>query len=346
MFMWISKRQMVAHALSTIKYITWQRIWNVLLLLTSFFVSRVLGRPRIYGTPWSLSVEPSGQCNLQCPECPVGAGVLTRKAGMLTPALFQKIVSDSGPCLAYLNLYFQGEPMLNRQIEEIIQIARHKRIYTSMSTNGHQLSPQKCEGLIKSGLTKLIVSVDGLTRESYSRYRKGGDLEKVKQGILTFIQQRNTLKSKTPFLVIQFLVFEHNEHEIPALKNWCKEFGVDKLELKSAQFYDFGNEEVRPPKNNKHSRYLPTQDKSLILKGKPYNHCYKQWSSAVVSWDGQMAPCCYDKDLDFSPGNIRNQSLKVIWKNETMQQFRQQILKDKAALGMCKNCPEGRQWLI
>lgn len=344
--MWISKRQMVAHTWTTLQHLSWQRVWNVLLLLSSFFRSRMLGRPLISGTPWSLSVEPSGQCNLQCPECPVGAGVLTRKAGMLTPALFQKIVSDSSPQLAYLNLYFQGEPLLNRQIEEIINIARQHRIYTSMSTNGHHLTPQKCEGLINSGLTKLIVSVDGLTRESYSRYRKGGDLEKVKQGILTLLQQRRALNSRTPFLIVQFLVFEHNEHEIPQLKKWCREIGVDKLELKSAQFYDFGNEEVSPPLNNKYSRYLPVLDKPLILKGTAYNHCYKQWGSAVVSWDGQVAPCCYDKDLDFSPGNIRNLPLKTIWKNESLHQFRKHILKDKSALDMCKNCPEGREWLI
>jgi radical SAM protein with 4Fe4S-binding SPASM domain len=344
--MWISKSQMVAHAWSTLQYITWQRMGNVVQLLSSFYWSRLIGRPLISGTPWSLSVEPSGQCNLQCPECPVGAGVLTRKAGMLTPKLFQKIVADSSPQLAYLNLYFQGEPMLNRQITEIIQLASQKRIYTSMSTNGHQLTAQKCEELINSGLTKLIVSVDGLTRESYSRYRKGGDLEKVKEGIRVFIRQRAALKSKTPFLVVQFLVFEHNENEIPELKKWCRSMGVDKLELKSAQFYDFGNEEVKPPSNNKHSRYYPVRNNKLILKGKPHNHCYKQWGSAVVSWDGQMAPCCYDKDLDFSPGNIRNQPLKTIWKNASLQQFRKQILKDKSALEMCRNCTEGREWLI
>jgi len=344
--MWISKKQMIAHAYSVLYYLRYKRLLNIIKLVASFYLSRIIKKPVIWGSPWSLSVEPSGQCNLQCPECPVGAGVLTRKGGMMTPKLFEKILNESSPQLSYINLYFQGEPLLNPKLDQIIKLASQKNIYTTLSTNGHQLSSAKCKSLVLGGLTKLIISIDGLTQKSYSKYRKGGNLEKVKQGINNLIQERQILKSKTPYLIVQFIVFKHNEHEIPELRKWCSQMGIDKLELKTAQFYNFGHEEVQPPSNNKYSRYLPTQNNKLILKGKAHNHCFKQWGSTVVSWDGRIAPCCYDKDLVFSPGNIKNTSLKEIWINDSLNQYRMQILKNKNAIEICKNCTEGRKWLI
>lgn len=343
--MWISRRQQLHFHLRLLRHFKVQRLGNILALLSSFFVSRMLGRPLAWGRPWALSVEPSGQCNLQCPECPVGAGVLTRKAGKMPPGLLKELLDQSGPQLSFLNLYFQGEPLLNRQLGEMVQLATERRIFTSMSTNGLLLTPRRCDELILGGLGQLIVSVDGLTPESYARYRKGGDLLKVQEGIRTFLQRRKALKKHSPILCVQFLVFAHNEHEIPALKRWCKAQGVDRLQLKSAQFYDFGNQEVTPPENPRYSRYKVV-DGRLEMKGKMYKHCYKQWSSAVVSWDGQVAPCCYDKDLDYSPGNIRQVQLPELWKGKKMRGFRNQVLTNKAQIEMCRNCPEGRKWLI
>lgn len=343
--MWFSNIQRFRYLLGSLKYLSCRRLLNGILLLFSFFYSRLTKKPRIMGSPWAMSVEPSGQCNLQCPECPVGAGVLTRKAGMLTLPLFEKMLDDAGPQLLALNLYFQGEPMLNRGIGDIIALAQQRKIYTSMSTNGHYLSPENCALLIKGGLSKLIVSVDGISRRSYSRYRKGGDLNKVKEGISNFLEQRRALGRHSPIISIQFLVFEHNEHEIEELTQWCRNMGVDLLELKSAQFYDFGNNEVSPPTIARYSRYTK-EDGQWVMKGKSYNHCFKQWGSAVMSWDGRIAPCCYDKDLDFSPGSIRVSPLKEIWKNQSLMQFRRQVLKDKAAIAMCRNCPEGRKLII
>lgn len=343
--MWLSKTKMARFALRAAKYMTIRRAYNLLLLIFSFFISRITKKTRILGSPWALSVEPSGLCNLQCPECPVGAGVLTRKGGMLKPNLLTKMLDEAGPTLMTLNLYFQGEPMLNRNISELIAAASSKNTYTSMSTNGHFLTTENCDKLIQAGLSELIISLDGISRHSYSRYRKGGNLDKVLQGIENIVNRRKQLNKHNPVITIQFIVFEHNEHEIPELKKLCRQLGVERLQLKSAQFYDFGNNEVKPPKNPHYSRYVE-KDGQPVLKGKSYNHCFKQWGSAVMSWDGRIAPCCYDKDLDFSPGNVSETSLGEIWKNQSLMQFRRKILRDKAAIAMCRNCPQGRNFLI
>ncbi|TCO08260.1 radical SAM/SPASM domain-containing protein [Natronoflexus pectinivorans] len=300
----------------------------------------------VKGKPWTISVEPSGQCNLQCPECPVGAAVLNRKGGFMTTELFQKTVQQAGESLFYINFFFQGEPTLNPHLSEMIKIATQNRIYSNMSTNGHLLTPERSRTLVQSGLSRVIVSIDGLTDETYAMYRRGGSLSKAEAGIRNLLVARKSLKSKTPFVTVQFLVFRHNEHEIPLLKNWVKKINADQLEIKTAQFNDYGDGSIKPPVNSKYSRYTLADDDSLQHKGRMYNHCFKQWGGMVVSWDGQSAPCCYDKNLDYSAGNIKNVSFNGIWDSDKMNDFRKQIMTSRKAIDMCRNCPEGRNSLL
>ncbi len=344
--MWLKKSRAVDHACLLIRKVSFGSLVNGISLIFSFFLSRLLKRPVLIAKPWFLSLEPSGVCNLQCPECPVGAKVLNRAGGMLPLPLFKNLMDQSGSSLRYLNFYFQGEPMMNIHLHEMVNIAAKKNIYTVISTNGHHLSEKRSYDLVNSQLSRIIISLDGITEESYTKYRKGGSLKKVMEGIENIVKARKELKSITPFIVVQFLVFKHNEHEIPELKQWCKEKGVDRLEIKSAQFNEFGNFEVEPPENKKFSRYYQNKNGELKLKGKIYNHCSRQWGGAVVSWDGKVAPCCYDKDLKYAGGNLKNSTFNDIWTGKQLNNFRKKILTDKANIDICKNCPEGRHWFI
>lgn len=344
--MWISAKQQFRHFLVLARLINFTRLWNLLQLGFSFFWSRIVKKPGLYGMPWAISVEPAGMCNLQCPECPVGAGVLTRKGDLMPLSLFKQILEQSGPRLMWVNLFFQGEPFINPHLTEMVSAASKQNIYTNISTNGHYLSEKKCLQLIEAGLSNLIISLDGITTETYSRYRKGGDLTKVQKGIERILKLRKDLKKSFPIITVQFVVFSHNQHEIKPLIKWCKQVGVDKLDLKSAQINDFGNGTVQPSTISRFSRYKTLPDGSLEMKNKSYNHCFRQWGSLVVSWDGQIAPCCYDKNLDLSPGNMMLKPLKNIWQSKSLGHLRQTILKEKNRIEMCRNCPEGRRFLI
>lgn len=344
--MWFSSKRRLSHFFFCLRLISLARLWNLLLLVISFFRSRLLGKPLIWGQPWALSIEPAGICNLQCPECPVGAGVLTRKGSLMPIPLFQKIVNETAPQLMWLNLYFQGEPLLNRHLPDMAALASKHRIYTSMSTNGHFLTDQHCRQLIDARLTRILISIDGITPEIYATYRKGGNLNKVLEGVKRLVQLRRQSGRLRPFITVQFVVFKHNEHEIEPITAWCREAGVDQLELKSAQINDFGNHTVAPSSIARYSRYRVLKDGTLQIKGKIYNHCFKQWGSAVVSWDGRLAPCCYDKNLEYSPGNILEVPFKSIWSGQNLNHFRSLILKNKNQIEMCRNCPEGRRLLL
>ena len=149
--------------------------------------------------PISLSVEPTTSCNLRCPECPSGLRSFTRDTGMLQKDLFQSILDQLSSDLIYLNLYFQGEPLLHPSFFDLVKMAGKKGIFTNTSSNAHFFTPEKAELLVDSGLDRLIVSIDGTTQEVYESYRVGGKLEKVLAGTRCLVEAKRKLKSKIMF---------------------------------------------------------------------------------------------------------------------------------------------------
>jgi radical SAM protein with 4Fe4S-binding SPASM domain len=137
---------------------------------------------------------------------------------------------------------------------------------------------------------------------------------------------------------MQFLVFRHNEHELPAIKKLARTLKVDKLEIKTAQFNNFGT--MRPPLNARYSRY--SDELGRLLKTTTKNRCWRQWHSATLTWDGRFSPCCYDKDALHSFGNSNNQTIRELWFSKNSLSFKKQIFKDRTTIDMCNNCPEGK----
>ncbi len=317
------------------------RILNYLLLKWSYWKSLIMRKPVISGVPMAVSIEPVNFCNLQCPECVVGNGSLTRNKQLLPIENFKIIVDKLPSDLLHVNLYFQGEPMLHPQFAEMVKIAGDKNIFTSTSSNGHFLfDKNKVKELITSGLGKIIVSIDGTTQETYEKYRKNGDLSQVITGIKTLVDLKKEMKRNNPFVELQFLVMAHNEHQIPDIKRLAKSLQVDKLSLKSTQVYDFENGSELIPYNPKYSRYYRKKDGKYYLKGKLKNCCWRQWSSAVIAVNGDVLPCCFDKNGNYSFGNLFEQTLQEIWMGKKANDFRQKVIIDRKNIAICRNCTE------
>ena len=145
--------------------------------------------------PDTLSVEPTNRCNLHCHECPAGTDLFIHKKGDLDLSLYKRLLDETHSFLMNLILYFQGEPFLHPNLFEMIKLSREKRIYTTVSTNGHFFNHKNSLNIIKSGLNRLIICVDGLTQSTYSIYRKGGDLDKVTEGIKRLVNFKKEMKS-------------------------------------------------------------------------------------------------------------------------------------------------------
>lgn len=318
------------------------RVWNGVKVLSSFYASRLLNKPVQWGYPVSISFEPTTSCNLRCPECPSGLRAFTRPTGMLEKDFFRKTIDEIHKELLYLIFYFQGEPYLNPDFLNMVQYAGSKGIYTATSTNAHYLNDDNARRTVESGLDRLIISIDGTTQDVYTQYRVGGNLEKVITGAKNIVKWKKELKSKTPFIFFQFLVVKPNEHQIEDIKRLAKEVGVDEVRFKTAQVYDYETDPNQLiPENDKYSRYKKSNDGTYSAKNKLANRCWKMQHSNVITWDGLVVPCCFDKDAMHRLGNLKTQSFKEIWQNENYKQFRRELMKSRRNIDICANCSEG-----
>ena len=313
----------------------------MVLVIGSFYWSKWFKKSFTWGKPYALSIEPTTSCNLRCPECPSGLRDFTRPTGMLDQRLFQKIIDDTKNHLAYLTFYFQGEPYLNKDFLPMVRYANSKNIYTATSTNAHYLDDEKARETVKSGLSRLIISLDGTTQETYEQYRVGGNLEKVIEGTKNVVKWKKTLKSKTPHIIFQFLVVAPNEHQIEDARKLADDLGVDEIKFKTAQIYDYENGSELIPQQEKYARYKKQNNGKWVIKNKLQNACWKMWHSCVITWDGKVVPCCFDKDAKYTMGSLQEINFQQIWKNEAYQAFRNRLLTSRSQIDICKNCTEG-----
>ena len=331
----------VKDGLNFVSKLTPARSWNASKVLSSFYASRLTGKATHTGMPLSISIEPTTSCNLRCPECPSGLRSFTRPTGMLNQDLFQSVINQLAPSLSYLIFYFQGEPYLHPSLLDMVRYASSQKIYTATSTNAHYLNDEAAKETVLSGLDRLIISIDGTTQDAYASYRIGGRLDKVIEGTKNIIKWKRELKSKTPHVIFQFLVVKPNESQIGVVQQLAKELGVDEVALKTAQIYDYKNGSELIPTLDQYSRYRKKQDGSYEIKNELLDHCWKMWHSCVITWDGKVVPCCFDKDAHYVLGDLNKNSFKEIWKGEKYQEFRASLLKSRSEIEMCKNCTEG-----
>ena len=361
------------------------RVLNYLLLVCGYLLSRITGRVFHFGKPAAVSIEPTNRCNLHCPECPSGMKELNRASGIMNPVFFRTVIDQLSPELAWLNLYFQGEPYLNPHFFDLASYARSKGIYVSSSTNGHFLDKQNAEATVKSGLNRLIISVDGTDQQTYESYRIGGSLTKVVEGIKHLAQARKKAGSRYPKIIVQFLVLKSNERQVGDIRKLGIEWGADKVEIKTAQFNDYEQGNPLMPAEGKYTRYRMQDARSVmqdagcgmkvegmkvegmkvegmkdegmkgvgsgmrygIKNGLP-NHCFRMWSGCVVTWDGKVVPCCFDKDATHLLGELNKESFMTIWKGKEYNIIRRKIMKERKTIAICRNCTEGiglSRWL-
>lgn len=323
-----------------IQSLTAKKILNSILLRTSYLLSKRFKMHYHWGKPEFLTIEPTNLCNLKCPECPSGNNQMTRSRLFLSESNYLQCIEEFGEYLINLQLFFQGEPFIHPKIFDFISQATNHGIYTSTSTNGHFLTEVNCNKIVNSGLKRLIISVDGASQATYEKYRVGGSLDTVLRGIDNMVEARNKAGMHYPTIIIQFVVFKTNEHEILAIKKLAKKANVDRLELKSAQIDQFEKGNKLIPTLNRYSRYIKVKEGVFKLKRKDGFKCKRIWNGAVISAQGQMLPCCFDKNADYAYDSENNAS-QFTWKTERAKLFRKQVWHNSNQIKMCQNCSEG-----
>ena len=265
--------------------------------------------------------------------------------------LFLRILDNVQATAHTMQFYFQGEPLLNKQLPEMIAVAHKLGLYTIVSTNAQALNRSTAEALVKSGLNRIIVSIDGFSEESYAAYRIGGSLHKALEGLQHMANAKAEHHSRIR-IELQVLRLRSNEHEWQWIKKNYKKLGATHLVFKTAQLYNFEHGHPLMPSDERYSRYRKTANGTYIHKSSHLSPlalsphrliasqpCLRLWSGCVITTQGDVLPCCYDKDHRHAYGNITQQSLAELYHSPKANALRRRVLLYQGEpLEMCKNC--------
>jgi len=294
-----------------------------------------------FGYPVIAQIEPANFCNLNCPLCLTTSQTNSRPKGLMTFDTFKAFIDEAGDYLLLIILWNWGEPFLNPDIFRMIKYAKSKNIIVHSSTNGNiKFDDDKADMLVESGLDSLVFAIDGAMQQTYSKYRKGGELNLVIENIKAVVAARKRKGSISPQLNIRFVVMKHNEKELPKVQQLAEELDVDFFTIKtvdmpSAHGDNLDNNYV--PKDKKYRRY-EYDLKTHTRKNKKFE-CMRPWKRITLDVSGEVISCEYDYDNSLSFGNInKEKSVFSVWKGKKAKNFRKKFNKGNNYFYHCEKC--------
>ena len=284
-------------------------------------------RIELKGHPYLLIIDPCNYCNLRCPLCPTGLGTLGRQQSMLSLAHFKQYFDPVADFLFEAYLHNWGESMLNKQVFDMIAYAQSRNVGTNLSSNLSDTSSSDIDRLLDSGLEYLIVSLDGTSRPSYSKYRVRGKFENVVENMHELIRRRNARGLKTPRVEWQFIVMKQNEHEVSEAEMLAKKIGVDLLRfIPVGMPYDTCDREAVAkewyPVTIEGREYAPDDVEQQFGQHHKPSPCFYLYRTMVVNADGGVSPCCvvYKESSDFA--TLPATDMMSLWNNDRYQSAR------------------------
>lgn len=287
--------------------------------------------------PVHITIEPTDICDQRCPVCETGAGILRRPKGMMSLENFRTVVDKIAPHANTLLFYFMGEPFLVKNSYEMIRYARDKGIFVDACTNGHFIDPEK---LVWSGINQVSFQLGGITQETHEIYRVRGDLAKALGNARAVVAEKKKRGLDIPRVILGFIVMKHNEHEVEQFYKLAEEMGVDEAQVIGPAVRSVEQGKQFLTKDEQYWYYDRDAFERGVLRPKtvPNNRCYWIWHSTVITWDGDIVPCCRDPQGDFVMGNILQEDLARIWNNQKFRDFRRRILTDQRNVSICRLC--------
>ncbi len=297
-----------------------------------------LERHEAWGRPTHVQIEPTTKCNLRCTYCPVGSEA--GPTGHMDPAVFRKVVDDIERHALLLILWGWGEPFVCPSIYEMIAYAHRKQIRLVSSTNGHLFtSREHAEGVVRSGLDALIVSLSGTTQEAYHRFR-GGRLDTALEGTSEIVAAKRRLGSRSPHVQLSFIVTDYSEEQIPKVLDLARSLGVDGLSLKKMNTASvkprLGPDQALPV--DEHYRRFQYTDGNEGRVRVRHNPCKALWHSPTLRWDGRINPCAYDFDGEHVLGDATTTPLREIWRGPAYEEMRRRFRADWESIPICSRC--------
>jgi radical SAM protein with 4Fe4S-binding SPASM domain len=317
--------------------LAWKKIRNFFLA----GLNQYLLPPKPLGSPVIAQVEPANFCNLSCPLCLTTSVTGARPAGLLSFERFKAFIDDVGDDLLLIVLWNWGEPFLNPDLFKMISYAESKNIVVHTSTNGNvRFDEGKAGELVDSGLDSLVFGIDGATPETYVRYRKGGNLERVLENVKTVVRTKKERGSRTPLLTLRFVVMRHNESELPLAYRLAQELGVDFFAVKTADMPPSLGKNLDgnfAPGEPVYQRYA-YEGAGFQRRKKPFT-CMRPWKRITLDALGEIIPCEFDYKNVHTFGGLKDGKTALsIWKGSRAAEFRKKFNKGNNDYYLCKDC--------
>lgn len=290
------------------------------------------GRTAVRSYPVSMSLESVNACNLRCPGCFTGVGAVGRPRSKMSLPLYRRILGEVGPYLLNLELHNWGEPLLHPDLPEMIALAHEMGCATTVSTNlSLTLSDEALDNLVRSGLSTLVVSIDGTSQSTYERYRKRGRLDLVLDTCRRLAEAKRRAPGGGPDVIWSFHAFEYNVHEIPAARALARDRGMRFTVEKG---WTIGEE---------------WSGEGAAIFSRSFQHrCWFLWEHATVNNDGGVAICAASFFQEDDVGRLTEGaesagSFFSIWNGQPLQDARALFeIRSDATAGRtlaCFDCP-------
>ena len=268
-----------------------------------------------------IIIDVCNVCNLRCPLCPTGNTTIARKQAMLSLEQYKEIFDKIKEYALVVSLYNHGEPLLNPDVFSIIEHTHRNRVGTNISSNFNWPQPVDINDFIRSGLDYVTVSLDGVTQEAYQQYRVRGDIAEVFDNMKRLLAAKKALKSKTPFVEWQFIVFKHNEHEMDEARRLASETRGRPFAFRIARGPAGGHAQSANCRKNgcQKIRCIGREIQNLSRSVDTFSirACFYLYRSMFIYPGGGVTPCCFAHDDRQDFGNIYNNSVSEIWNNKT-----------------------------
>ncbi|MEW6600307.1 MAG: radical SAM protein [Nitrospirota bacterium] len=297
---------------------------------------------QLHGMPPIIHIEPTNICNLKCPLCPTGSQTLKRSKGFMSTDTCKLVLNELGDTLMAVYFFSFGEPFMNKNLPEMIGSCTARGILTITSTNGHFFQTMDdALRIVDSGLTMMIIALDGSTQSIYQSYRIGGDIEKVKR-FATLIEKAKARRNcGFPYTVARCVVTNFNKDDLPNIEKLAVDLGVNMFATKSLGCL-VGTE--------KYEMYEPSEKQWKRFKYARTSHrnkhalqCIFPFRQPYIFWDGTVVGCEYDHDLEMAFGRIGEQRFNDLWNSPSALALRNSIRKNTNRPSFCSSCPfEGK----
>lgn len=289
---------------------------------------------KLLSFPQAVHIEITNRCNLACVMCP--HPTMERTQGQMSEELFRKIVAELAEhklMLENVAVMGLGEPMLHTQFEDFVAIAARAGVPNLyVSTNGTAINDRRARRLVEeSGLDRVIISLDGATKETYEAVRIGGKFEAVMENATRLLRVKRELGRRRPVVTLQILTMPQTRGEIDEFcRRWEPELGEgDEILIKEVDTFGGLVDDIRIDAEREPPKRIP---------------CRMLWKDISISWDGKITVCCKDVYYQLAVGDANTTSLREAWNAPKWNAFRK--LHEKGEWDRIHPCDVCREWYV